>query len=473
MHTITRLACLAASLGLASMTSAQQMPNSDAAPANPQTPSVFSTTALGNGSYLALGDLVLGPIGVGATSGDTGCLGVDEFNGKFYVSGRSTGVGARKIYRFSPAGLLEATFTQNSTAASAWGHRDLASDEAGGRLYGGEENGHIAEYTVDGLGNLNAGTPHSVAGVGTIRALTRNPTVAKGFWTVDFNGAVFAFNLSPSAVTGTFGNPGKAFYGLATNPLDDNSVWGFSQNGNPAPVNTDWVQVSEMSRSAGWALTGTFFNGTYYGVTSTNIAGGLDFWDDGTDGTFKVVALHQYTADEINVYDSAVVSGTATTPFCTAKAGLVCGVPAIAASGTSSVVAGSGFVVSAGPARSDKSGILLYNNTGTTTGVPFQGGTLCIPPMGLRRAGSTNSGGYTGTCGPANCLGVFAIDMNTFAQGGWVVPDCVGAPTATPPNNPAAFLVTAGIQIDVQYWGRDSVATGSFVSNGLSYIQGP
>jgi len=158
------------------------------------------------------------------------------------------------------------------------------------------------------------------------------------------------------------------------------------------------------------------------------------------------------------------------TKFCTAKAGLVCGTPAISAAGVSSVTATSGFVVSAGPARSDKSGILLYNNAGTTAGVPFQGGTLCIPPMGLRRAGSTNS---QGTCGPPDCSGVFAIDMNTFAQGMWVVPDCAGAPTLTPPNNPAPFLVTAGTQIDVQYWGRDSVASGSFVSDGLSYVQGP
>ena len=158
------------------------------------------------------------------------------------------------------------------------------------------------------------------------------------------------------------------------------------------------------------------------------------------------------------------------TKFCTAKAGLVCGAPAISAAGVSSVAATSGVTVSAGPARSDKSGILLYNNAGTTAGVPFQGGTLCVPAMGLRRAGSTNS---KGTCGPPDCSGVFTIDMNAFASGNWVVPDCAGNPTATPPNNPAAFLLTAGTQIDVQYWGRDSVATGSFVSDGLSYVQGP
>jgi hypothetical protein len=166
-------------------------------------------------------------------------------------------------------------------------------------------------------------------------------------------------------------------------------------------------------------------------------------------------------------------SGTATTPFCTAKAGLVCGTPAISASGVSSVMASSGFVIKAGPARDNRSGILLYNNAGLTApGLPFEGGTLCVNAMGLRRAGSTNSGG---SCppNPIGCNGTFAIDMNTFAKGLWVVPDCAGAPTALPPNNPAGFLQTMGITIDVQFWGRDSVATGSFLSDGLSYVQGP
>jgi hypothetical protein len=488
MHTLTRFACLAATLGLASMTSAQQQPANDAAPANPQTPSVFADTAQGNGSYLALGDLVLGPLNVGTPTADTGCLGVDEFNGKFYVTGRSTAATARKIYRFDTAGALEATFTQNSTAGSAWGHRDLASDEAGNLLYGGEENGHIAEYAVDGLGNLSAGTAYSIPAAGVIRALTRDPNGTKAFWTANFTGAIFAFTLSPTpTVTGTFGNPGKAFYGLATNPNDDNFVWGFSQNGAAAPINTDWVQFSEMNRSLSWALTGVSFNGTFYGVTSTNIAGGADFWDDGTDATFKLVGLHQHTIDEINVYDSAVVAGTATTTFCTAKPGLVCGVPAISASGTSSVTASSGFVISASPARSDKSGILMYNTVLAGAPVPFQGGTLCVEPMNLRRAGSTNSGAGTGpgpspACGPANCLGVLSVDMNAFSQGSaglcapnpcWVVPDCFGTPSGIPANNPAGYLLTPGTTVHCQYQGRDSVATGSLVSDGLTYTIGP
>jgi hypothetical protein len=157
------------------------------------------------------------------------------------------------------------------------------------------------------------------------------------------------------------------------------------------------------------------------------------------------------------------------TKFCTAKAGLACGTPAIAASGTPSASSGSGFVVSAAPARSCRSGILVYN-TGQIAGVPFQGGTLCVEPMGLRRAGSTSS---MGTPGGASCDGAFAIDMNTFAVGAWVVPNCDGSPSATPPNNPAPFLTVPGTAVFAAYWGRDSVATGSFVSDGVGWSVGP
>jgi hypothetical protein len=164
--------------------------------------------------------------------------------------------------------------------------------------------------------------------------------------------------------------------------------------------------------------------------------------------------------------------GTPTTSFCTAKAGLVCGTPSISASGVSSVSANSGFVVSAGPARDNRSGILMYNNQGTVPGLPFNGGLLCVNSMGIRRAGSTNS---MGSCPPTpiGCSGVFAVDMNAFAKAMWVVPDCAGNNSGIAPNNPAAFLQTMGITIYCQFWGRDSVASGSFVSDGLSYVQGP
>jgi hypothetical protein len=158
----------------------------------------------------------------------------------------------------------------------------------------------------------------------------------------------------------------------------------------------------------------------------------------------------------------------ALTCFCTAKSGLSCGTPAIAGEGVPSSTAAAGFIVSAGPARSCKPGLLLYN-AAQMPALPFQGGTLCIETTGLRRAGSTNS---KGTPGPASCDGFFRIDMNTFASGAWLVPDCDGAPASIPPNAPAGLLTVPGTVVFGTFWGRDSAATGSFVSDGLRWTIG-
>jgi hypothetical protein len=142
----------------------------------------------------------------------------------------------------------------------------------------------------------------------------------------------------------------------------------------------------------------------------------------------------------------------------------------ISSIGKSSATAASGFVVSAAPARSDRVGVLLYNTAEIFPGLPFQGGTLCLEPMGLRRAGPTNS---RGGCGPSSCSGVFMLDMNTFAQGLWLVPDCAGNPSGMLSNQPAGFLTAIGTRVHAQFWGRDSVQTGSFLSDARLWIVGP
>jgi hypothetical protein len=159
--------------------------------------------------------------------------------------------------------------------------------------------------------------------------------------------------------------------------------------------------------------------------------------------------------------------GTPTTSFCTAKTN-VCGTPTMSASGVASATAGSGFTVSASPARSNRSGIFMYNTALAAGPLPFEGGTLCVEPMGLRRAGSTNSGG---TCAPVDCTGVLSIDMNAFAVGAWVVPlPCGGSPI--PPNNPAGYLTTPGTQVFGQFWARFSPGN-SLVSDGIGWTIGP
>ena len=123
------------------------------------------------------------------------------------------------------------------------------------------------------------------------------------------------------------------------------------------------------------------------------------------------------------------------------------------------------------PARSCRSGVLLYNS-GFVPGGPYPtfGGTgngiLCVRPQGLRRASPIESGG---TPGP-NCDGVFSIDLNAFNSLAWTSGGCSPAAGQT---NPAGFLGSPGTLIHAQMWGRDSTSTGQFVSDGVLWVQGP
>jgi hypothetical protein len=136
--------------------------------------------------------------------------------------------------------------------------------------------------------------------------------------------------------------------------------------------------------------------------------------------------------------------------YCTAKPGLACGTPAIGAFGLPSVSSSSLFFIFAGPTATNASGLLLYSSSGAGNS-PFQGGTLCVDTQGLRRSVAVSSGGF-GTCG-----GEFGLDMNAFAQG-------------NAGGNPDPFLTQIGTQVHAQWWGRDTLATGSFLSDGLRYV---
>ena len=109
--------------------------------------------------------------------------------------------------------------------------------------------------------------------------------------------------------------------------------------------------------------------------------------------------------------------GTGSGPlvFCTAKTGLVCGTPSMRAQGTPSATQASGFTLRASPARSCKSGVLLYNQNQQAPAMPFNGGALCVAAAGLRRAAPIESGGTPGN----NCDGAFTIDLNSFVTLAW------------------------------------------------------
>ena len=86
--------------------------------------------------------------------------------------------------------------------------------------------------------------------------------------------------------------------------------------------------------------------------------------------------------------------------------------------------------------------------------MPFQGGLLCLRPP-IRRTPLQISGG--GTVG--HCDASFSIDFNAFASGNGV-------------GSPQAFLLSIGQVVNLQWWGRDSLANGSYLTEGLEYVVG-
>ena len=218
----------------------------------------------------------------------------------------------------------------------------------------------------------------------------------------------------------------------------------------------------------------------YYGTPGNAVPFGNPFqWTQGLTGSgIKEIQCLDLWANDQNAVINPNPNGgvywddvslrpanTPTTAFCTAKTGLVCGTPAIAASGVSSATATSGFMISAGPARSCRNGVTIYGNT-QIAALPFGGGNgvICFTPV--RRAAPMDSGGTPGN----NCDGSFVLDFNSFMALAWVNGGC--SPNIGPQTNPAGFLA-AGTSVFAQVWGRDSVATGSFVSDGVSWVIGP
>ncbi|MEO6708823.1 MAG: hypothetical protein ABI054_04360, partial [Planctomycetota bacterium] len=121
-------------------------------------------------------------------------------------------------------------------------------------------------------------------------------------------------------------------------------------------------------------------------------------------------------------------------------------------SGAPSDAATSGFLIQASGARAARPGLLLYGPNGPAA-TPFDGGILCVKSAGIRRGPPGLSIG--GTPG-AFCDAVFKLDMNALASG-------------NAGGNPAPFLHTLGQRVNVQWWGRDNIVAGSFLSNAIQY----
>jgi hypothetical protein len=139
--------------------------------------------------------------------------------------------------------------------------------------------------------------------------------------------------------------------------------------------------------------------------------------------------------------------------YCTGKANSCGGTPMISSFGHSQAGAPSGFSLVGAGARVGKAGLVMYTNKGPRVpAAPFHGSVLCIESPVRRGEGVFSQGGTPGACDAT-----FVFDMNAFAAG------LAG-------GNPQAFLSVAGTQVDCQWWGRDTVANGSYLSDALQYV---
>jgi hypothetical protein len=156
------------------------------------------------------------------------------------------------------------------------------------------------------------------------------------------------------------------------------------------------------------------------------------------DGFADVVTSNQLV-DSVSSYVSAGVGSWE--QYCTAKTNSLGCVPTMWASGTPSVSNVRPFWVYVYNVLDFKVGLFLYAVNGTQASTPFQGGTLCLGPSGIRRTPAKTSGGDL-ELPPGNCSGKYTMDFNAFAQG------LVG-------GTPAPGLLVLGNTYQLQTWSRD------------------
>ena len=178
--------------------------------------------------------------------------------------------------------------------------------------------------------------------------------------------------------------------------------------------------------------------------------------------TFTSVASNIVLGDTNGLRDIfATNRGGSFSVYCTAKLNSLSCTPSIGAVGSPSATNSFPFVVSASQVRNQKSGLMMYTPNGAQSALPFQGGTLCIAPSGLKRTPASSSGGNPL---PVNdCSGVFSLDFNAFGAG------LLG-------GNPSAALSIPGNTYQCQAWGRDPgfpAPNNTTLSDALDVVIGP
>ena len=160
------------------------------------------------------------------------------------------------------------------------------------------------------------------------------------------------------------------------------------------------------------------------------------------------------TATSAQVLDVALTPNAVANTYCTAKLNSLGCTPTIAALGTPSASASSGFTLSASQVRNNKAGLMFYGTAGASS-APFQGGILCVAAP-IKRTPALNSGGSPGG---SDCSGIYSLDFNAFARG------LLG-------GTPLPGLSLPGTPVDCQFWGRDpgfSSPNNTTLSNGLHF----
>ena len=138
--------------------------------------------------------------------------------------------------------------------------------------------------------------------------------------------------------------------------------------------------------------------------------------------------------------------------FCTAKTNSCGTTPKITHTGEASVSSTSGFTIRGLSANEGKLGLLLYSDAGRREpAIPFQGGFLCINAPIARSIAVIASGGTPGLCDST-----FSIDMDAFSSGN------LG-------GNPKPFLLDPSTIVVCQFWGRDTVHNGSYLTEAWEY----
>lgn len=205
--------------------------------------------------------------------------------------------------------------------------------------------------------------------------------------------------------------------------------------------------------------------GTLLGVAYTSAALAPSGFEDVALYVGSAPAAAWVVADDAGALTSTVdecdeannVYGVPVAPqiYCIAKLNSQGCLPALSFSGLPSVSAASGFVVQCSDVVNNKSGLLFYRAPGVQNATAFQCGTLCVATP-LRRTAVQFSNGNPG---PNDCSGSWSLDLNCFASGGCglVVP---------PPE-----LLVPGMQVNCQYWGRDTGAPpcNTQLSDALEY----